>query len=121
LREIDMTAAKQRNGTESASFGVGSWTILAVLLLLLGGTVGIVYLGWTLTNGTDVPASGYVAMAIGVLISLGVGFGLMALIFYSSRNGFDEPPELISPDPDCSECGGVISTKQQIDSVPSLE
>ncbi len=37
-------------------------------------------------------------MALGVLASLGVGFGLMALIFYSSRKGYDEPPVLILPD-----------------------
>jgi hypothetical protein len=80
--------------------GVGSWAILIVLLLLLAGTFAVVYVGWTLANGTDVPASGYVAMALGVFISLGVGFGLMALIFYSSRKGYDEPPVLISPDLD---------------------
>jgi hypothetical protein len=84
----------------SARLGVGSWAILIVLLLLLAGTFAVVYVGWTLANGTDVPASGYVAMALGVFISLGVGFGLMALIFYSSRKGYDEPPVLISPDLD---------------------
>src|ERR1700729_3915455 len=80
----------------SARLGVGSWSILVVLLLLLAATFVIIYLGWTLAKGTDVPASGYVAMALGVLVSLGVGFGLMALIFYSSRKGYDEPPILIS-------------------------
>jgi hypothetical protein len=84
----------------SARLGVGSWAILMVLLLLLAATFAVVYVGWTLANGTDVPASGYVAMALGVFISLGVGFGLMALIFYSSRKGYDEPPVLISPDGD---------------------
>jgi hypothetical protein len=96
-----MKAVNQENDVEPddlapARLGVGSWTILVVLLLLLVGTFTIVYLGWTLANGTDVPASGYVAMAFGVLVSLGVGFGLMALIFYSSRKGYDEPPVLIS-------------------------
>jgi hypothetical protein len=36
-------------------------------------------------------------MAFGVIISLAVGFGLMALLFYSSRRGYDEPPVLIVP------------------------
>jgi hypothetical protein len=39
-------------------------------------------------------------MALGVLLSLGVGFGLMALLFYSSRKGYDEPPVLISNEGD---------------------
>ena len=72
--------------------GIGSWAILVVLLLLLAATVATIYVGWRLASGTDVPASGYAAMALGVIVSLGVGFGLMALIFYSSRKGYDEPP-----------------------------
>jgi membrane protein DedA with SNARE-associated domain len=65
--------------------GVGSWIILIVLLSLLGPTGVVIYLGWTLGNGTDVPTSGYAAMALGVIFSLAVGFGLMALLFYSSE------------------------------------
>jgi hypothetical protein len=96
-----MKTANQQNGIEpnvlvSARMGVGSWTVLVVLLLLLACTFAIIYLGWRLGSGADVPASGYVAMVFGVLVSLGVGFGLMAMIFYSSRKGYDEPPVLIS-------------------------
>src|ERR1700684_3032871 len=49
----------------SARLGIGSWTILVALFLLLAVTFMVVYLGWTLGNGADVPASGYVAMALG--------------------------------------------------------
>ena len=75
----------------------GTWTILVVLLALLAATMVVAYLGWTLGSDADVPASGYVAMALGVIVSLAVGFGLMALIFYSSRAGYDEPPVLLLP------------------------
>jgi hypothetical protein len=100
-----MKAANQETGIEpdvlvSSRLGVGSWTLLIVLVALLAGTFVVVYVGWSLAKGTDVPPSGYVAMALGVLASLGVGFGLMALIFYSSRKGYDEPPVLILPDGD---------------------
>lgn len=84
----------------SARMGAGSWIILIVLLSLLVATGVVIYLGWTLGNGTDVPTSGYAAMAFGVIISLAVGFGLMALVFYSSRKGYDEPPVLIVPEND---------------------
>jgi hypothetical protein len=89
--------------TATARMGVGSWIVLIVLLLLLVATGVVVYLGWTLGNGTDVPTSGYAAMAFGVVISLTVGFGLMALLFYSSRRGYDEPPVLIVPDDDSTQ------------------
>jgi flagellar basal body-associated protein FliL len=89
--------------TTSARLGVGSWVVLIVLLLLLVATGVAIYFGWTLANGTDVPTSGYAAMAFGVIISLAIGFGLMALLFYSSRKGYDEPPVLIVPENDSME------------------
>ena len=72
----------------------GGWIVIAVLLLLLGAACFIAYLGLAVDN-VDVPISGYVAMAFGVIFSLIVGVGLMALIFYSSRKGYDEPPVVV--------------------------
>jgi hypothetical protein len=86
------------DASASARLGAGSWIILIVLLSLLVATGFIVYLGWTLEDGIEVTTAGYVAMAAGVILSLAVGCGLMALIFYSSRSGYDEPPVLIVPD-----------------------
>ena len=95
----------------SARMGVGSWIILIVLLSLLAATGVVIYFGWTRGNGTDVPTSGYAAMAFGVIISLAIGFGLMALLFYSSRKGYDEPPVLIAPENDSVESKDVAETK----------
>jgi hypothetical protein len=89
-----------RGAVISARMGIGSWTLLVVLILFLGITIVASYLSWMLSNRTDMPASGYVAMTLGVVFSLCVGFGLMALIFYSSRKGYDEPPVLISSNSD---------------------
>jgi hypothetical protein len=50
-------------------------------------------------------------MAFGVIISLAVGFGLMALLFYSSRKGYDEPPVLIVSDNDSMKSENVPETK----------
>jgi membrane protein DedA with SNARE-associated domain len=97
--------------TAASRMGVGSWIILIVLLSLLVASSFVVYLGWTLGNGTDVPTSGYAAMAFGVVISLAVGFGLMALLFYSSRKGYDEPPVLIAPQDDSTESKNVPEPK----------
>ncbi len=77
---------------------VARWSVVAVLLLMLMAAGVIGYLGWTISDA-DVPTSGYVAMALGVIFSLAVGVGLMALVFYSSRKGYDEPAVLIQ-DPD---------------------
>jgi hypothetical protein len=88
--------------TSIRSMGKGSWAALAVLLMLLVGTIFVSYLGWTSASGTDVPSSGYFALALGVIFSLIVGFGLMALVFFSSRQGYDEPARLMRDDDDSS-------------------
>jgi hypothetical protein len=46
---------------------------------------------WLSLSGPPMPTTGYVALALGVVFSLLVGCGLMALLFYSSRHGYDEP------------------------------
>jgi hypothetical protein len=46
---------------------------------------------------------GYIAMALGIFFSLVVGIGLMTLVFYSSRAGYDEPPHQIGNQPNPGE------------------
>jgi hypothetical protein len=106
-----MKTTREPNMSVSSRLGVGSWTILIVLFPLLAATFVIIYLGWTLANRADVPTSGYIAMALGVIVSLAVGFGLMALIFCSSRKGYDEPPVLIAPGGDGNESDAVSASE----------
>jgi hypothetical protein len=95
---VKQTMTVEAITTSMRSMGKGSWAILAVLLILLVSTIVFSYLGWVSAAGTDLPASGYVALALGVIFSLAVGFGLMALVFYSSRAGYDEPARLVQED-----------------------
>ena len=84
-----------------------SYALLAGMVAMLIVVIVMATLGWNSTAGTDVPTVGYAAMAAGILFSLAVGFGLMTLVFYSSRAGYDEPAELIVPDREPpSEKGG---------------
>lgn len=99
--------------TISSRMGAGSWIILVVLLSLLAASVATAYYGWTLGDNVALPASDYVAMAFGIVFSLGVGIGLMALVFYSSRNGHDEPPVLIAPGKDLAKEPGAPPAPEQ--------
>ncbi len=64
----------------------GTWLTIAVLLMLLGMACVVLYVGLAPPDGeqgTPMSASGYVAMALGVVVTLVLGIGLMSLIFYS--------------------------------------
>jgi hypothetical protein len=80
--------------------GRGSYAIIAILFGLLIWTSILAGMGWSSAVGTEVPVAGYVAMAIGVVFSVLLGISLMALVFYSSRAGYDEPAKLIRSDGD---------------------
>ena len=66
--------------------------VLLLLVALLGLAVWWAVYAW---NSIDVEMSihGYIAMILGIVFSLVIGCGLMALMFYSSRHGYDEPPK----------------------------
>jgi len=64
--------------------------LFVALFALLALSVWFAAYAWTHLGGDPVPTYGYVAIAGGVVISLVVGGGLMALVFYSSRHGYDD-------------------------------
>ena len=64
--------------------------VFAALLALLAAAIYYAYGVWTALGAADLPVWMYVAMGGGVLGSVVVGCGLMALVFYSSRHGYDE-------------------------------
>ena len=69
---------------------LGITLLLATLLALLGASLWYAYGLWTSLESADLPVGLYVAMAGSVLFSLVVGIGLMGLVFYSSRRGYDD-------------------------------
>ena len=64
--------------------------VVIALMALLGASLFYAYGIWTALGAADMPSWMYAAMAGGVLFSLIVGGGLMALVFYSSRAGYDD-------------------------------
>jgi len=69
--------------------------VIILLLAILAGAVFVGYYGWALAGDVVMPAWGWWMMGLGIFFTLLVGFGLMALVFYSSHAGFDEPPEVV--------------------------
>ena len=66
-----------------------SWLAVIPLFALLALAFWFAGTSW-MHFGDDIPFVGWLAIAGGVFFSLLVGGGLMALLFYSSRHGYDD-------------------------------
>jgi len=64
--------------------------VVIALMALLAASLYYAYGIWTTLGAADLPGWMYAAMIGGVLFSLLVGGGLMGLVFYSARAGYDD-------------------------------
>jgi len=86
-----MERARNRSGRKRP-IGVGTVITLTVLLGLLVLAGMFLAVGWDTPEGpkgTEMTVGGYIAMALGTLITMALGGGLMFLVFYSNRHGRD--------------------------------
>jgi hypothetical protein len=63
---------------------------IVVAALLSTAAMAVAYSAWRSLADVEMSVSGYVAMILGGLATLAVGVGLMGLLFWSNRHGFDE-------------------------------
>ena len=87
------------NGSEG-KIGTSSKTGLLGSLAIVGSALGAIavigyfsYRSWTGMGEVEMSAHGWIALGLGTVVTLAVGFGLMALVFHSSRNNFDDPAD----------------------------
>ena len=45
---------------------------------------------WAGIGDSEISGAGWLAMGLGVVVTLALGIGLMALVFISNRRGYDE-------------------------------
>jgi ABC-type multidrug transport system permease subunit len=67
-----------------------SWlavAVAAVIVLAVGFVIGAL---WSGIGDSEISPAGWLAMSLGVILTLGLGVGLMTLVFISSRRGYDE-------------------------------
>ena len=73
-------------------------TLLAVLLALLALAIFIAWRTWVALEGVAISVNGLIALGAGVLVTMALGVGLMFLVFYSSRRGYDDLDPSSPPD-----------------------
>ncbi|HSM95230.1 MAG TPA: hypothetical protein VLT91_04240 [Rhizomicrobium sp.] len=76
--------------TPSRNLGPGGWFAIIVLLGFLIAAVAYAVRAWNAMSGVGISPLGWLFMALGVIFTIGVGGGLMALVFYSSRHNYDQ-------------------------------
>ena len=73
-------------------WGAGTVLVLVVLLGLLGLAIYVGFVGWNMGgdgSGGGMSTTGYIAMTFGITVTLALGAGLMALMYYSSKHDCD--------------------------------
>jgi hypothetical protein len=66
------------------------WIGVAFAAICVIGTIAVTADFWRSIGGAGISPAGWIAMGLGVLFSLALGIGLMALVFFSNRRGYDE-------------------------------
>jgi hypothetical protein len=70
----------------STSTRVALGIALAVVLAVAIAVAGL----WNDVGKSEISLGGWLAMGAGIILTLALGIGLMALVFFSSRRGYDE-------------------------------
>jgi hypothetical protein len=81
-----------RVGAPAARSGMSraAWIGVAITAAALIGVLAVVAGLWAAIGDSDISAAGWVAMILGVVVTLALGIGLMSLVFVSSRYGYDD-------------------------------
>ncbi len=74
---------------DHAHLSRGGWLALAVLIAFLATSIWYAVYAWGAIGATHMSAFGWFALVAGSVVTVAVGGGLMALVFYSSRNDYD--------------------------------
>ena len=76
-----------RSGSKGPISTLVAVGVAAVVVIALA-VIGIEF--WNGIGDSDISPAGWVAMGIGIVVTLALGIGLMTLVFISNRRGYDE-------------------------------
>lgn len=63
--------------------------LLGVIVVVLASLLFLVF-GWSFAEQLKMSLHGYIAFSLGVALTVIVGGGLMFLVIYSNRRGYDD-------------------------------
>jgi hypothetical protein len=75
--------------TSDSKLSAAGWIAIVVLVALLAAAIWYAAQVWISMSGVHMSAWGWMFLVLGVVVTTGLGAGLMALVFYSSRHDMD--------------------------------
>jgi hypothetical protein len=69
-----------------------NWIALGGAGGLAAAVIVVAIVNWSGIGDAGLDLNGWIALSLGVALTLGLGIGLMALVFISNRRGYDDPP-----------------------------
>jgi hypothetical protein len=76
-------------GSDQRRLGAWGWFAIVALLAILAAAIWYCVHAWDALAGVGISPAGWLFLGLGVALTIVVGGGLMALLFYSSRKGKD--------------------------------
>jgi hypothetical protein len=73
----------------SRRLGIGGWFAIVVMVGFLIWSAWYAVHAWNALGNIGISPIGWVFIVVGILFTVGLGAGLMALVFYSSRHDMD--------------------------------
>jgi hypothetical protein len=65
------------------------WIVVVAVVPTLAVIAAMAY-AWEALGDVEISTTGYLALFGGAILALAVGIGLMSLMFYSNRSGWDD-------------------------------
>ena len=67
-----------------------TWIAATVAVAAVLAVAVVIAEFWSGIGDSEISEAGWFAMGLGIVITLALGIGLMSLVFFSSRGGYDE-------------------------------
>lgn len=75
---------------QKSPLSAAGWIALAILLGFLLVSLWYAVQVWTAMSGVHMSGWGWFFLVAGIVVTVALGAGLMALVFYSSRHDYDQ-------------------------------
>ncbi len=67
-----------------------TWVAVAIAMTAVAAVAIVIANFWNDLGASEISVAGWFALVFGIIATLALGFGLMALMFISSRRGYDD-------------------------------